>query len=158
MEQLHAGLCLEVLRVEQQHSGTDWGYNGSRLTASLITISRQELNQERRTGIPPPVSDSSRLFPSCSRWARAELQVTHPDTNQPPPTNIGLKIETSLLIFVPVPALSVLISRLSGASWMRASVCVDFVCRPSVYVRRLRIKRVVTLKGNTCARWKWNIP
>lgn len=62
--------------------------------------------------------------------------------------NIGLKTKTKLLIFVPVPALSVLISLYFGASWMRAcrgSICVKSVrvCCLSVYVRSLRIKHRV---------------
>lgn len=134
-EQFRAGLCLDVLGIEQPHSRIYWGHNGSRLTVSLITISRQEQRQERRTGIPPPLSDISRLF-RCSCWAQAELQVAHPETNQLPLTTSGLNIETGLLIFVPAPALSVLISLLFLGHLMRElsehpsvlNLCQGVVC------------------------------
>lgn len=74
--------------------------------------------------------------------------------------SIDANIAPGLLIFRPAPALPVLIRPLFRAYWMRvsrASVCVSLrvgARRPSVCVRRWRIKRRVTLKGSTCVHWK----
>lgn len=132
----------------QQDSRT---YNGSRLTASLITISSSEGRGSRRLSLaffealPLLLLSSGSAAGSSSRSKSSAAD------------SIDVNIAPGLLIFRPAPALPVLIRPLFRAYWMRvsrASVCVSLrvgARRPSVCVRRWRIKRRVTLKGSTCA-------